>query len=129
MAALQMAALQMAAKQEVALQAAPLQVAASPCLEIPAVGVRLAASPGRDTGFGTSRAKAVWMAKAVSLDWVEGRDRSQCTAVEMAKSPAGVPLHFAIFSVFSWEEERFQVTARALQIAAFERLWRRRRGM
>jgi hypothetical protein len=126
-----MAALQMAAKQEVALQAAPLQVAASPCLEIPAVGVRLAASPGRDTGLGTSRAKAVWMAKAkaVSLDRVEGRDRSQCTAVEMAKSPAEVPLHFAVFSVFSWEEERFQVTARALQIAAFEWLWGRRWGM
>jgi hypothetical protein len=120
----------MAAKQEVALQAAPLQVAASPYLEIPAVGVRLTASPERSTGLRTARAKPVWVAKAkaVNLDRVAGRDRSRCSAVEMAKSPAEVPLHFSVFSVFSWGEERFQVTARALQVAAFERLWGRRWG-
>jgi hypothetical protein len=47
----------------------------------------------------------------------------------MAKSPAGVHLHFSVSSVFSWGEERFQVTAWALHAAAFERLWGRRWGM
>jgi hypothetical protein len=124
-AALQAAALRVAAKQGVALQAA-----ASPYLKTPAVGVRLVVSPERRTGLRTARAKPVWVAKAkaVNLDRVAGIDRSRCSAVEIAKSPAEVPLHFYVFSVFSWGEELSQVTARAVQVAAFERLWGRRRG-
>ncbi len=126
-----MAALLMAAKQGVALQAAALQMAALPDLGTPAVEGRLAASPEGSVGLGTARAKAVWVAKAkaVSLDQEEGRGRFRYSAVGMAKSPAGVRLHFSVSSVFSWGEEHYQVTARALQVAAFERLWGRRWGM
>jgi hypothetical protein len=114
----------------VALQVAPLQATASPYLETPAVGVRLAVSPGRRTGLRTARAKPAWVAKAkaVNLDWVARIGRSRCSAVEIANRPAEVPLHFSVFLIFSWGDERSQVMARAVQAAAFERLGVRRRG-
>jgi hypothetical protein len=129
-AELQAAALRVVAKQEVALQAAPLQAAVSPYLEAPAVGVRQAVSPERRTGLRTARAKPVLVAKAkaVNLDQVAEIGRSRCSAVEIAKSPAEVPLHFSVFLMISWGEERSQVIAQAVQAAAFERLWGRRRG-
>jgi hypothetical protein len=109
-------ALRVVAKQEVALQAAPLQAAASPYLEAPAVGVRQAVSPERRTGLRTARAKPVLVAKAkaVNLDQVAGIGRSRCSAVEIAKSPAEVPLHFSVFLIYSWGEERSRVIARAV---------------
>ncbi len=129
-AELQAAALRVVARQEVVLQAAPLQVAASPYLETPAVGVQLAVSPGRRTGLRTARAKPVWVAKAkaVNLDWVAGIGRFWHSAVEIENRPAEVPLHFSVFLIFSWGEERSQVMARAVQAAAFEQLGVRRRG-
>jgi hypothetical protein len=143
------AALQAEALKAAVLQAAGLQAAAPPYLEAPAVGVRQAVSPERRAVLGTARAKPVLVAKAkaVILDQVAvaGIGRYRCSVVETARSHAEVPLHFSVFLIFSWGEERYRVIARAVTravalavaraviaravlAAAFERLWRRRRG-
>jgi hypothetical protein len=130
--------LKVAVLQAAELQAAELQAAAPPYLEAPAVGVRQAVSPERRTVLRTARAKPVLVAtaKAVVLDQVAGIGKYRCTAVGIAKSLAEVPLHFSVFLIFSWEEERSRVIAqavarpviaRAVLAAAFERLWGRQR--
>jgi hypothetical protein len=82
---------------------------ASPYLETPAVGGRLAASAEGVTGLGMAKAKTVKVAEASTaiLVRVVGRGRFHYSLY----IPAEVQSHFFISSVSSQEEGRCQVTA------------------